>query len=83
MVVIRLARHGGKKSPFYHVVVADKKCARNGRFLEKLGYFNPVAQGEELRLNLNLERVNHWVSQGAQPSNRVASLIKENNKAAQ
>ncbi len=82
MVVIRLARHGGKKRPFYHVVAADKARARNGRFIEKLGYFNPVARGEELRLKINLERIEAWIGQGAQPSSRVKSLMKEHKKQA-
>ncbi|MBT3308341.1 MAG: 30S ribosomal protein S16 [Gammaproteobacteria bacterium] len=82
MVVIRLARGGAKKRPFYRVVATDKRNSRDGRFLEKLGYFNPVASGNEKRLELNMDRVEHWVSNGAQPSDRVASLIKENSKAA-
>jgi len=71
-----------KKRPFYRVVATDKRNSRDGRFLEKLGYFNPVASGNEKRLELNMDRVEHWVSNGAQPSDRVASLIKENSKAA-
>lgn len=77
MVVIRLARRGAKKRPFYNVVVADKRCPRDGRFIERVGYFNPVATGGEVRLQLELERINHWVEQGALPSDRVYSLIKE------
>ncbi len=80
MVVIRLARRGGKKRPFYHVVVADKARARDSKFIEKLGYFNPVARGEELRLKLNIEQVKKWIGKGAQPSSRVKSLIKEHKK---
>lgn len=82
MVVIRLARHGGRKRPFYHVVVADKARALNGRFIEKLGYFNPIAQGEDVRLKLNIEQLEKWISQGAQPSSRVKSLMKEHKKQA-
>ncbi|OGT30299.1 MAG: 30S ribosomal protein S16 [Gammaproteobacteria bacterium RIFCSPHIGHO2_12_FULL_35_23] len=82
MVVIRLARGGAKKRPFYHVVAADKRSSRNGRFIEKLGYFNPIAQGKEIPLNLDVERINYWLSVGAQPSERVVSLLKEANKAA-
>ncbi len=82
MVVIRLARGGSKKRPFYRVVATDKRNSRDGRFLEKLGYFNPVASGNDKRLELNIERVEHWISKGAQPSDRVASLIKESAKAA-
>lgn len=82
MVVIRLTRGGSKKRPFYRVVATDKRNSRDGRFLEKLGYFNPVASGSDKRLELNVERVEHWISKGAQPSDRVASLIKESAKAA-
>jgi small subunit ribosomal protein S16 len=77
MVVIRLARGGAKKRPFYHVVAADKRCSRDGRYLERLGYFNPVAQGQEVRLHLNRERVGYWLGQGAQPSHRIKSLVTE------
>lgn len=77
MVVIRLARGGAKKKPFYHVVAADKRAPRDGRFIEKLGYFNPVAQGKAEPLRLNLERINHWLSVGAKPTDRVADLIKQ------
>lgn len=77
MVVIRLALHGAKKRPFYHVVAADKRCKRDGRNLEKLGYFNPVARGQEKRLHLEMERIEYWISQGAQVSDRVQSLLKE------
>lgn len=82
MVVIRLTRGGSKKRTFYRVVATDKRNSRDGRFLEKLGYFNPVASGSDKRLELNVERVEHWISKGAQPSDRVASLIKESAKAA-
>jgi small subunit ribosomal protein S16 len=81
MVVIRLARHGAKKRPFYHVVAADKRSARGGRFVEKLGFFNPIAQGDAVRLNLELERIDYWLSVGAQPSDRVNALVKEFKKA--
>jgi len=77
MVVIRLARGGAKKSPFYRVVAADKRFSRDGRFLEKLGYFNPSARGVEKRLELNKPRLDYWVDQGAQMSDRVKSLVKE------
>ena len=82
MVVIRLVRGGAKGRPFYHLVAADKRCPRNGRFIEKLGYFNPVAQGKEIPLNLNLDRINYWLSVGAQPSERAVYLIKQANKEA-
>ena len=77
MVVIRMARGGSKGRPFYRVVVADSRFPRDGRYIENMGFFNPVAAGQEERLRLNLERIEHWVSQGAQPSDRVASLVKE------
>ncbi len=81
MVTIRLARGGMKRRPFYHLVVADSRNKRDGRYIERVGYFNPTAKGQEVRLNINLERVEHWVSQGAQASDRVAKLIKDNAKA--
>ncbi len=78
MVVIRLSRGGAKRRPFYHVVATDSRNARDsGRFIEELGYFNPVAKGSEIRLHLNKERVDYWTNQGAQPSDRVKVLIKE------
>jgi small subunit ribosomal protein S16 len=83
MVVIRLTRGGAKKRPFYHVVAADKRCARDGRNLETLGYFNPVATGGETRLKLDLNKINEWVGKGAQASDRVKSLIAEFKKTAQ
>ncbi len=87
MVVIRLSRGGAKKRPFYHVVVADKRCARDGRCIERIGYFNPIAAGKEIRLQLNNERIQYWISQGAQPSERVQKLLKTvaeaGNQAAQ
>lgn len=81
MVTIRLARHGAKKRPFYQVVVADSRNARNGRFIERVGFFNPIAEKEE-GTRLDLDRIAHWVGQGATISDRVAALIKEVNKAA-
>jgi small subunit ribosomal protein S16 len=82
MVVIRLSRGGAKKRPFYHIVVADKRCARDGRCIERLGYFNPIAAGKDVRLQINNERIQYWISQGAQPSDRVHQLIKTSQKAA-
>ncbi|MBL4660091.1 MAG: 30S ribosomal protein S16 [Alcanivoracaceae bacterium] len=81
MVTIRLSRHGSKRAPFYHIVAADKRMPRDGRNLERLGFFNPVARGQEERLRLDLERIEHWVSKGAQVSDRVKTLLKEANKA--
>ena len=82
MVVIRLSRHGAKRAPFYHVVAADKRAKRDGRNLERLGFFNPVARGQEERLKLNLEGIESWVAKGAQVSDRVKTLLKEVGKSA-
>lgn len=76
MVRIRLARGGAKKRPFYNVVVTDKRGGRDGRYIERVGYLNPVAVGGEIPLKLDLERIQYWQSQGAQPSERVTDLIK-------
>lgn len=76
MVVIRLSRRGAKDRPFYHVVVADQRFPRDGRFIEKVGYFNPIASGQETKIHLDLEKIEQWIKKGAQPSDRVASLIK-------
>ena len=81
MVTIRLARGGAKKRPFYHVVVTDSRNRRDGKYIERVGFFNPIAQGGEVRLQLSQERVQYWLSHGAQTSDRVASLIKEHRKA--
>lgn len=77
MVTIRLTRGGSKKRPFYSVVVTDSRNARDGRFIERIGYFNPIARGGEVRLQLQEERLGHWLSNGAQTSDRVQTLIKE------
>ncbi|BFU61022.1 MULTISPECIES: 30S ribosomal protein S16 [Rodentibacter] len=82
MVTIRLSRGGAKKRPFYQIVVADSRSPRDGRFIERIGFFNPIAQGKAERVRIDLDRVNHWVSQGASLSDRVASLVKEVQKAA-
>lgn len=81
MVTIRLARGGSKKRPFYHLVVANSRSARDGRFVERIGYFNPVATGSEVRLFVNAERAQYWQSTGAQASERAAQLLKEAAKA--
>ena len=81
MVTIRLSRGGAKKKPFYHVVVTDSRMRRDGRYIERIGFFNPVARGAEKRLELSLDRIDHWVSQGAGTSDRVGTLIKEARKA--
>lgn len=80
MVTIRLARTGAKKRPFYHIVVTDSRNRRDGRYIERVGFFNPIAKGGEIRLNLDQERVQYWLKQGAQASERVASLIKQHTK---
>ena len=77
MVTIRLARGGSKKRPFYHLTVTDSRNSRDGRFIERVGFFNPVARGQEERLRVDNDRVDYWLSQGAQPSDRVAKLLKE------
>lgn len=76
MVKIRLARAGAKKRPFYHVVATESRSARDGRFIERLGYYNPNARGNEQKLVLDLARVEHWTKNGAQVSERVAFLVK-------
>ncbi|MCL1091045.1 30S ribosomal protein S16 [Shewanella profunda] len=81
MVTIRLARGGAKKRPFYNIVVADSRNARDGRFIERVGFFNPLARGQEETLRLDLDRVEHWVSNGAAATERVAKLIKDARKA--
>lgn len=80
MVKIRLARGGAKKQPFYHIVVTDSRNARDGRNIERLGFFNPVARGAEERLRIDRERVDHWIGQGAQVSERVNHLLVEASK---
>ena len=82
MVTIRLARGGSKKRPFYHLTVTDSRNSRDGRFIERVGFFNPVARGQEERLRIDNERVDYWLSKGAQASDRVAKLLKEKAKAA-
>lgn len=82
MVTIRLSRGGSKKRPFYQIVVADSRCPRDGRFIERVGFFNPLAQGQAERLRLNLERVEAWVEKGATLSDRVKSLVKDAKKSA-
>ncbi|MES1993277.1 MAG: 30S ribosomal protein S16 [Candidatus Macondimonas sp.] len=77
MVTIRLARAGAKKRPFYHLVVTDSRNRRDGRYLERLGFFNPIANEREESLRVDLERARHWIAQGAQPSDRVEQLLKQ------
>lgn len=82
MVCIRLSRAGAKKRPFYHVVVTDRRNRRDGRYIERVGYFNPVGRDHEENLRIDLERIDYWLGQGAQPSERVAALVKKHRKAA-
>ena len=82
MVTIRLSRTGAKKRPFFHIVVTDSRNARDGRYIERLGFFNPIARGAEERLRLDKARIDHWISKGAQASQRVASLLKQAEKEA-
>lgn len=77
MVTIRLSRGGAKKRPFYTVVVTDSRNRRDGRCIERVGFFNPIATGQEVRLSLQAARLQYWLGVGAQPSDRVASLMKE------
>ncbi len=82
MVVIRLSRQGAKGRPFYKIVVADKRCPRDGRCIERIGYYNPSASGKDVPLHLEMERAQYWLSKGAQPSDVVARLIKKFEKAS-
>ncbi len=82
MVTIRLSRGGAKKRPFYHIVVSDSRNRRDGRYIERIGFFNPVATGQEKKLQLDLTRAEYWLEKGAQPSDRVAGLIKTVRKQA-
>lgn len=82
MVKIRLTRGGAKKRPFYHIVVTDSRSARDGRNIERVGYYNPVASGAEQRVVLDVARVDHWVGHGAQLTEKVRALYKETKKAA-
>ena len=77
MVVIRLARGGSKKRPFYKLVVADQRNSATGRFIEQVGFFNPVAKGQEEAVRIDQARIDHWVAQGAQMSPRVKSIVKK------
>ena len=84
MVTIRLTRAGAKKRPFYHIIVTDSRNKRDGRYLEKLGFYNPIATAQEVELEIDRERVGFWLSHGAKASDRVAKLIKmDQTKAAE
>jgi small subunit ribosomal protein S16 len=81
MVKIRLTRGGAKKRHFYHIIVTDQRAARDGRNIERLGYFNPIASGNEKRVELDTARVEHWIGKGAQMTDKVRNLYKEAAKA--
>lgn len=83
MVSIRLSRGGAKKRPFYHLIVTDSRNRRDGRYIEKLGFFNPLGSDKEENLRIDLARVDYWLGQGAKPSDRVAALLKAQRKVAQ
>lgn len=80
MVKIRLARFGSKKRPVYRLIVSDIRSSRNGRFLERVGWYDPRAAKDNLKMNL--ERIDYWISNGAQPSEKAAYLIKEARKSS-
>lgn len=82
MVSIRLSRAGAKKRPFYHLVVTDSRNRRDGRYIERVGFFNPVGTAKEENLRVDLERIDYWIGQGAKPSERVIGLVKASRKAA-
>ena len=82
MVKIRLSRVGAKKRPFYHIVVTDSRNKRDGRTIERIGFYNPVATGQEQKLNIDTARIEYWLANGAQTSERVAKLLKDFSKAA-
>ncbi len=77
MVTIRMARGGSKKSPFYNIVVTDNRNRRDGRYLERVGFFNPLARGQEEQLRLDTSRIDYWLGQGAKASERVTKLLKQ------
>ena len=77
MIKIRLARAGAKKKPFYHITVADVRCPRDGKFIERIGFYNPFARGQEVRLRLDIEKLNYWVSVGAQITEKANNLLKQ------
>ena len=83
MVTIRLARGGAKRRPFYNIMVADHRKSRDGRFIERVGIFNPSARGAEIKLRIDQDRLQYWLGHGAKPSERVAHLIKQNAAASQ
>jgi small subunit ribosomal protein S16 len=82
MVTIRLTRRGARNQPYYHVVVTDHRKRQGGKSLELVGFFNPVARKSETKVRLDLARIEHWVSKGAQQSERVVQLVKDYRKQA-
>jgi len=82
MVTIRLSRGGAKKRPFYHIVVTDNRNRRDGRYIERIGFFNPIAQGNEEGLRVDRDRAAYWISRGAKTSQRVAKLLQSEPAAA-
>jgi small subunit ribosomal protein S16 len=78
MVTIRLARSGAKKRPFYHIVVTDSRNKRDGRYIERVGFYNPIATGQEVGFSIDRERIEYWISEGAKASDRVAKLLRQN-----
>ncbi|WP_343126425.1 30S ribosomal protein S16 [Buchnera aphidicola] len=77
MIKIRLARHGSKKRPFYKIILTDVRSARNGKFIEKLGFFNPIANGKEKKIKYNSKRIQYWLNIGAKMSQRIKTLLKK------
>ena len=82
MVTIRLSRTGAKKRPFYHIVVTDSRKRRDSGYIERIGLFNPMSKGQEVRFLIEIERYEHWLGRGAKPSERVAGLVKQHLKQA-
>jgi len=82
MVTIRLARGGAKNKPFYHLVVTDSRKRRDSGYIERIGYYNPSAKGQEVGFHIEMERFDHWIGVGAQPSERVSHLVKQHQKQA-
>ncbi len=83
MVTIRLARAGAKKRPFYHLVVMDSRNSRDGGFIERVGFYNPIATGHEERLRIDADRVEHWRARGAKTSQAVEKLLRQSSRAAE
>lgn len=83
MVRIRLARSGSKKRPFYYIVAAEKRNARDGRFIERIGFYNPMAKGQDQRLTIDVGSYQQWLKNGAQPSERILSLVKQYEQSGQ